>query len=108
VVLAGRAAGVDLIDTHYPRYEDHEGLRDDARRGCHLGYDGKLAIHPAQIDVIHDAFRPDPERVEWARTIMTAKRDADAEDRASSSSRGDDRRAADPPRPNEFSNAPVN
>jgi len=81
VVLAGRAAGVDLIDTHYPRYEDHEGLRDDARRGCHLGYDGKLAIHPAQIDVIHDAFRPDPERVEWARTIMTAKRDADAEDR---------------------------
>ncbi|SFS01065.1 citrate lyase subunit beta / citryl-CoA lyase [Halomicrobium zhouii] len=81
VVLAGRAAGVDLIDTHYTKYEDEAGLRDDARRGCHLGYDGKLAIHPAQIDAIHDAFRPDPERVEWARTIMTAKRDADAEDR---------------------------
>lgn len=81
VVLAARAAGVDVIDTHYPKYEDEAGLRDDARRGCHLGYDGKLAIHPAQIDVIHDAFTPDPERVEWARNIMAAKRDADAEDR---------------------------
>jgi citrate lyase subunit beta/citryl-CoA lyase len=81
VVLAGRSCGVDVIDTHYPAFDDEAGLRADARQGCRLGYDGKLAIHPAQIDVIHDAFTPDEERVEWARRIVTAKRDADAEKR---------------------------
>lgn len=80
VVLAGRAAGVELIDTHYPAFDDEAGLYKESQQACDLGYDGKLAIHPAQVDVIHDAFTPDPERVDWARRIIEAKREADAED----------------------------
>lgn len=80
VVLAGRAAGVGLIDTHYPAFDDEAGLREDSRQARDLGYDGKLAIHPAQVDVILDAFTPDPDQVDRARRILAAQEEADAED----------------------------
>lgn len=80
VVLAGRAAGVDLIDTHYPAFDDESGLAAEAREARKLGYDGKLAIHPAQVDVIHDAFTPEADQVDWAHRILAARAAADAED----------------------------
>lgn len=71
VLLAARAAGIDAIDTLFPAYEDLDGLRSDADRGAQLGYDGKMAIHPDQIPVLHDAFTPDTERIEWAKRILS-------------------------------------
>ncbi|PSQ19931.1 CoA ester lyase [Halobacteriales archaeon QS_8_69_26] len=81
VVLAAAAAGVDAIDTLHTDIEDREGLREDAAFARQLGYDGKMAIHPAQVDVINDAYTPDPERVEWARKVLDARDRADEEDR---------------------------
>ena len=77
VVLAARAAGVSPIDTHYPDFNDLDGLRTDARAAVELGYDGKLAIHPAQVPVINETFTPDEDRVAWAERILDARDAAD-------------------------------
>jgi citrate lyase subunit beta/citryl-CoA lyase len=77
VVLAARAAGVVPIDSHYPDFNDYDGLRTDTQEAIELGYDGKLAIHPAQVPVINEAFTPDEERVEWAERILDARDAAD-------------------------------
>ncbi len=81
VVLAASAADVDAIDTVYTDIEDIEGLRAETEFAIELGYDGKMAIHPAQVAPVNEAFTPDPERVEWAERVLAAKREADAEDR---------------------------
>lgn len=81
VVLAASAAGIDAIDTIHADIEDMEGLRDAARFAIQLGYDGKLAIHPGQVDPINDAFTPDEDEIEWANTVLEAKEVADAEGR---------------------------
>ena len=80
-VLAASAAGVDVIDTVYTDIEDTDGLNEETEFAIRLGYDGKMAIHPAQVPVINDAFTPDPERVEWARKVVDASERADAEGR---------------------------
>lgn len=71
VVLASRVGGLDRPhDGAYSRHRDLEGLRreaDDARR---LGFGGKHAIHPDQVAVIADAFRPSPGRLEQAARLV--------------------------------------
>lgn len=79
VVASAAAAGVDAIDTIHPDFEDEEGLRADARFARQLGFDGKFAIHPAQVAPINDAFAPDEEEVAWARRVLAA-RDEHGED----------------------------
>ncbi len=73
VVLAAGAAGVDAVDTVYTDFEDTVGLREEATVARDLGYDGKLAVHPTQVDPINEAFTPDPERLEWARRVLDAR-----------------------------------
>ncbi|MFW5911349.1 MAG: HpcH/HpaI aldolase/citrate lyase family protein [Halolamina sp.] len=82
VVLAASAAGVDALDTVHTDYEDETGLREQTEFAVQLGYDGKLAIHPAQVDVINDAFTPAPARVEWAERVLEAREEATAAGRA--------------------------
>jgi citrate lyase subunit beta/citryl-CoA lyase len=77
VVLAARAAGVDAVDTVYTDLDDHEGLQAETRFAARLGYDGKLVVHPAQVDVVHDALAPDPDEVAWARRVLDARDEAD-------------------------------
>ncbi|PSP54550.1 CoA ester lyase [Halobacteriales archaeon QS_1_67_19] len=77
VVLAASAADVDAIDTVYTDIEDTEGLGEETEFAIELGYDGKIAIHPAQVDPINEAFTPDPNRVEWAERVLEAKAEAD-------------------------------
>lgn len=81
VVVAASAAGVDAIDTVFTDFGDSERLRTETEFAIELGYDGKMAIHPVQVDVVNDAFTPDPEQVEWAETVLAARDEADAEGR---------------------------
>ncbi|MFC6951256.1 CoA ester lyase [Halorubellus litoreus] len=81
VVLAAASADVDAIDTVYTDFSDTEGLREETAFAIQLGFDGKMAIHPSQVDPINDAFTPDPEDVDWAERVLDAKADADAEGR---------------------------
>jgi citrate lyase subunit beta / citryl-CoA lyase len=81
VVLAAAAHDCDAIDTLVTDFGDEERLREDAAFSIQLGYDGKLAIHPAQVGPINEAFTPDPDEIEWAEAVFEAKREADAEGR---------------------------
>ncbi|MFC7324330.1 HpcH/HpaI aldolase/citrate lyase family protein [Halorubrum rutilum] len=81
VVLAAGAADVDALDTVYTAFSDTEGLREEAAFARTLGYDGKLAIHPSQVDPINEAFTPDPDEIEWASRVLDARDEADREDR---------------------------
>ena len=80
-VLAASAADVDAVDTVFTDIEDREGLRTETEFAAGLGYDGKIAIHPAQVEPINDAYTPSPERVEWAERVLAARTAADADDR---------------------------
>jgi len=81
VVLAAASAGIDAIDTVFTDIGEPSRLREETAFARGLGYDGKMAIHPAQVPVINDAFRPDSERVEWAERVLDAREAADAENR---------------------------
>ncbi|SIR13422.1 citrate lyase subunit beta / citryl-CoA lyase [Haladaptatus litoreus] len=81
VVLAASATGTDAIDTVYTDFGDSEGLSEETEFAIQLGYDGKMAIHPAQVSPINEAFTPDSEQVEWAEAVLSAKAEADAEGR---------------------------
>ncbi|ELY60685.1 HpcH/HpaI aldolase/citrate lyase family protein [Natronolimnohabitans innermongolicus] len=81
VVIAAGAEDCDAIDTLVTDFENEQQLREDAAFSVQLGYDGKLAIHPAQIGPINAAFTPTAEEREWATRVLEAKREADAEGR---------------------------
>lgn len=72
VVLAAASAGIDAVDTVYTDIEDLAGLEVESREAARLGYDGKLAIHPGQVDPIHSGFEPTAEELEWARSVVSA------------------------------------
>jgi citrate lyase subunit beta/citryl-CoA lyase len=72
VVLAARAAGIEVFDTPYFDYRDAEGLEVSARRALSLGFDGKTAVHPGQVPVLNRAFAPTEDEVEHARRIVAA------------------------------------
>lgn len=55
-VAAARSAGVAAYEGPYADYSDPEGLREACRRSRALGFDGKGAIHPAQLPVINEVF----------------------------------------------------
>ncbi|WP_394741626.1 HpcH/HpaI aldolase/citrate lyase family protein [Natronococcus roseus] len=81
VVLAAAARDCEAIDTLVTDFGDGERLREDAAFSVQLGYDGKLAIHPAQVDPINEAFSPDPDEVEWAERVLEAEREAEEANR---------------------------
>ena len=76
MIVAARAAGVDALDTVFPRITDDEGLRREVEFVKQLGYDGKSVIHPNQISIIHKIYTPTEKELESARRIVAAARDA--------------------------------
>ena len=83
IAIAARAAGVAALDSPYVAFRNPEGLRQDAGVARQLGYTGKFAIHPAQIDPINELFSPRPEDVAYARRVMEAWHEAEAAGRGS-------------------------
>jgi citrate lyase subunit beta/citryl-CoA lyase len=78
MIVAARAAGVDALDTVYPRVTDDEGLRREAGFVKQLGFDGKSVIHPRQIPIIHEIYAPSEKEIETAKKIVSAAADAAA------------------------------
>lgn len=76
LIFAARAAGVDALDTVYPRITDDGGLRAEAEFIKQLGYDGKSVIHPNQIPIVHEVFEPTEKEIEQALKIAAAAREA--------------------------------
>ena len=72
VVLAAHLAGIPAIDQAVVDIGDDEAFRDDAGAGSALGYQGKICIHPRQVELAHELFCPSPEEVEQAREVVAA------------------------------------
>ena len=71
--LAGAvAAGVQPVDGVFADFKDDKGLRAEAEAARRDGFTGKLAIHPAQVAVINDAFTPSTEDIQHAAAIVAA------------------------------------
>jgi citrate lyase subunit beta/citryl-CoA lyase len=70
VAIAAKAYGLVAVDTPYAALNELEGLRAEALEAKALGYDGKFAIHPAQVPVINEVFSPSEEDVRWAEMVV--------------------------------------
>lgn len=73
LVLAAAAAGcAPPVDGVTMALSDVDAVRDDTRHAVELGFTGKLCVHPRQVPVVHEAFRPSEDEIAWARTVLTA------------------------------------
>lgn len=79
VVMASRAAGLaPPIDSVFADIADHDGLVDSAAMAKRLGFWGKFAIHPSQVQAITQAFTPDADQVAWATEVLDGLKAAEA------------------------------
>lgn len=70
--ICARAYGCLAIDAVYPDFKDDQGLLRETETGKRLGFNGKLAIHPKQVGLIHAAFAPSDLELAEARKILEA------------------------------------
>lgn len=70
VVTACAAYGIQAIDLVCIDYKNTEQLIKECQSGYNLGFDGKQAIHPGQIQVIYDHFRPPEQVLSFAKRIL--------------------------------------
>jgi citrate lyase subunit beta/citryl-CoA lyase len=77
-VVAAKAAGITAMDSITPAIRDPEACRRDAERAARMGFDGKWAIHPSQIEIINTAFTPTAEEIAKAQRILRAYDEAGA------------------------------
>jgi len=83
--IAARAAGVDALDTPFFRFQDPRGLQANVQAAKQLGFKGKFAIHPAQVDVINTLFVPTEAEIEHAQRVVAAFEEAERAGRGSTS-----------------------
>ena len=72
LVVAARAAGVDVYDTPFTDVNDDEGIRVDAALAKALGFNGKASISPRHVQVINEVFSPTEKEVDYAYEVMEA------------------------------------
>ncbi|MDV6212751.1 CoA ester lyase [Rhodococcus erythropolis] len=77
VVLACAAAGIDRpIDGPWPNLDDTTGLRISTQHARHLGFGGKIAIHPGQLATLADEFAPTTAELAWATEVVSVYRES--------------------------------
>ena len=74
LVMAARAANIDVYDTPFTDVNDDEGIRVDAEYAKALGFTGKASISPRHIDVINEVFSPSERDIAYAYEVMEAIR----------------------------------
>ena len=72
LVVAARAAGVDVYDTPFTDVNDDEGIWVDAQLAKALGFTGKASISPRHVEVINSVFSPTQKEVDYAYEVMEA------------------------------------
>jgi citrate lyase beta subunit len=76
LVLAARAAGVQVLDGVFLDIQDAAGFAEQCQEGAEWGFDGKTVIHPKQLDIANQIFLPSDAELRWAERILTAWRAA--------------------------------
>jgi len=72
MLLGAGAAGKAAIDSVYLNIPDLNGLALEARDARASGFAATACIHPTQVGVIRDAYRPTQEEVAFATTLLAA------------------------------------
>ncbi|NJC21914.1 citrate lyase subunit beta/citryl-CoA lyase [Arthrobacter pigmenti] len=70
VLLAAGAAGKHAVDAVYVNIPDLDGLAEEARDAVASGFGMKACIHPSQVQVIRDAYRPSEAEEQFARDVL--------------------------------------
>jgi len=65
-----RALGIQPIDTVFADIKDLAGLKKECASAKQIGYTGKLAIHPAQVEIINETFTPSAQEIEKAQAVI--------------------------------------
>jgi citrate lyase subunit beta/citryl-CoA lyase len=81
--VAARAAGVVALETPHFKLRDPDGLRASSLAARSLGFKGRFAIHPEQIEAINECFAPSAAEIEHARRVVAAYEEAERHGRAS-------------------------
>lgn len=79
VLVAARANGLQAIDGPFLGVSVDPDFEAAVARARDLGFDGKWAIHPSQLDHLNDAFSPSDEELQWARKVVATMEKAERE-----------------------------
>lgn len=71
-LLAAKAFGRLALDSVYIDIKDLDGLRREVDDAVAVGFDIKVALHPTQVEVIRDGYRPSDEQLAWAQQVLSA------------------------------------
>ena len=88
MVVAARAAGVDVYDTPFTDVNDDEGLVLDAQTAKGFGFTGKAAISPRHVPGINEVFSPSMAEIDYAYEVLEAIRLAKEQGRGAVALRG--------------------
>jgi citrate lyase subunit beta/citryl-CoA lyase len=83
--VAARAARVLALDTPYFKLRDPDGLRENSLRAKSIGFKGRFAIHPEQVDALNECFSPSAQEIAHAERVVAAYEEAESRGRASTS-----------------------
>jgi citrate lyase subunit beta / citryl-CoA lyase len=76
IVVTARAAGLVAVDGPFDRISDPDGYRLECQRAAAIGYTGKWAIHPSQVELANEAFTLGDAELARARELIAAYRAA--------------------------------
>lgn len=79
VRLAAGEAGIPAYDAVFAAISDPEGFRREAEAARRLGFAGKSCIHPSQVPLANEAFRPSDAEIAHALKVVEAAREAEAQ-----------------------------
>ncbi len=79
LVMGAAAFGLQAIDMVQTNFNDLELLGREARQGAGMGFSGKQVIHPAQIEIVQQAYTPSAEAVEHAQRVVEGAQIAEAQ-----------------------------
>ena len=79
VPIAAKAVNLPALDSPFVSFNDYDALTNDANNAKSIGYTGKFAIHPNQIETINKIFSPSVQEIEYAQKVMTAWEQAESQ-----------------------------
>ena len=85
IAVAARAAGVLALDTPFFSFRDVIALKANTEMSKAIGFKGRFAIHPAQLDIINNVYSPSEEEISQAQREIEAFEEAAAMGRGSTS-----------------------
>lgn len=70
MAIAARAAGIIAIDAPFVAYQDIPAFERNLAEGKQMGYEGRMIIHPSQVEPSNRLYSPDPADVDWANGVV--------------------------------------